>query len=246
MNNIIGKECTVESMFKTIGGWTTEFNVNGKKVGGSVQLTNDTRLLWHMEMAGGVKDKRILELGPLEGAHTKMMVEAGAKEVVAIEGLSDCFLRCLIVKEAFSLNNVKFMFGDFCLYVENYLGNKFDIVSAAGVLYHQKNPAKLIYDLAKITDTVFVWSQVAGQDSPSNKKGVINAGGKEYYGKINNYGGTRLISESYCGGLNNEAFWMYREEMDRCFRDAGFKYIIENKDNTSNKNGDCILFIAKK
>jgi hypothetical protein len=246
MNTIIGSELTAESTFGVMGGWTTQFDVNGRLVGGSVSiLTQDPRLLWHLKMLGGAKDKRILELGALEGAHTKMMIEVGAREVIAIEGLSDCWLRCLIVKEVFQLNKARFLFCDFCNYVANYTGEKFDIVSAAGVLYHQKNPSQLIHDLAKITDNVMVWSQVASATSPSDIESSVSANGYTYWGKINNYGGQRLTSESYCGGLEPEAFWMYPEAMRRCFREAGFIKIIEEKCEP-NINGDCLLFVAKK
>lgn len=245
MNTIIGKSPTIESMFSVIGGWTTQFEVNGKLVGGKTSvLTKDPRLVWHMEVIGGVKNKCILELGALEGAHTKMMIEAGAREVIAIEGLSDCFLRCLIVKEAFQLNKAKFLFCDFCEYVANYKGEKFDVVSAAGVLYHQQNPAKLIYDLARITDNVLVWSQVANNSKPSTLEGEIKINGKIYKGKINNYQGARLTLDTYCGGLHNEAFWMYPEDMRQCFKDAGF--IIIEKYSPSTPYGDCILFVARK
>lgn len=229
-------------MFDTIGGWTTQFEIEGQKVGGTVDLLpKDPRLYWHLEQVGGAQGKRILELGPLEGAHTKMLCEAGAWDVIAVEGLSDCFLRCLVVKEAFQLKRAYFLFADFNDYVANYSGPKFDIVSAAGVLYHQTNPVELIFNLSKITDTVIVWSQVASDTKPSMMETEV----KGYKGKINDYRGTRLKSESYCAGLNEWAFWFYPDEMKRCFKDAGFTQIIE-KPMPPNINGDNVLFVAKK
>lgn len=242
MNTVIGKQATKAAMFDTIGGWTTQFEIEGKKVGGTVDiLPKDPRLIWHMKQVGGVKDKRILELGSLEGAHVKMLCEAGAKEVIGIEGLNDCFLRCLIVKEAFELYNAKFLFADFNDYVANYTGPKFDFVSAAGVLYHQRNPVKLIRDLAKITDTVIVWSQVASDKSPAGPQATCEG----YQGKLNNYKGTRLTSESYCGGLQDEAFWFYPGDMLQCFDDAGFEF-IKQQYSPPNINGESLLFVASK
>lgn len=247
MNITTGKEATRAAMFNSIGGWTTQFEIDGQKVGGSTEiLTKDPRLVWHLEQVGGAVGKRILELGPLEGAHTKMLIEAGAREVIAVEGLADCFLRCLVVKEAFQLDKAKFLFGDFNDYVDQcFDGKKFDFISAAGVLYHQQNPSKLIHNLGKITDTVIVWSQVANcNGQPSNIDGedrFLDC----YYGKINNYQGARLKSETYCAGLNDWAFWFYPDEMRRCFYDAGFKNIIETP-SPSNVNGDCLLFVATR
>lgn len=127
---------TREIMFSLMEGWTTRYEVDGKRVGGSVEMLSDLRLLWHLDVVGGATNKRVLELGPLEGAHTKMMIDYGAREVVAIEGFAACWLRCLIVKEAFRLHQAQFLYGDFCNYVAGYHGPKFDFVLAAGVLYH--------------------------------------------------------------------------------------------------------------
>jgi hypothetical protein len=246
MNIIKGEEASVEAMFKTMGGWTTQFEINGNPVGGHINvLTKDPRLIYHLEVIGGAKGKRVLELGPLEGAHTKMMIEAGAKEVIAVEGNPDCFLRCLIVKEAFQLTKAKFLFGDFNIYVKNYTGAKFDFISAAGVLYHQANPAQLIYDMARITDVVIVWAQVANATQPSYIESSVEVNNIIYKGKLNSYLGTRATSEVYCGGLSDDAFWMYPQDMIKCFRDAGFENINQQPMGTT-VYGDCITFVASK
>jgi len=249
MNTVIGGKASKAALFNTIGGWTTQFEIEGQKVGGTVDLLpKDPRLLWHLEQIGGADGKYVLELGALEGGHTKMIVEAGAAKVIATEGLNDCFLRCLVVKEAFRLTEARFLFCDFNDYVADYailvegeLAYKFDFVSAAGVLYHQKDPVTLICNLARITDTVIVWSQVADATQPAGKEGTVNG----YRGKWNNYNGTRLTSASYCGGLQNEAFWLYPEEMLECFADAGFRH-IRTGDSPRNVNGESLLFVASK
>jgi 2-polyprenyl-3-methyl-5-hydroxy-6-metoxy-1,4-benzoquinol methylase len=232
-------------MFNAIGGWVTQFEIDGVKVGGAVDiLPKDPRLLWQLEQIGGAEGKIILELGPLEGAHTKMLHDAGAMTIVGVEGLNDCFLRCLVVKEAFDLYNARFYFADFNQYIENHIAknfHKFDVVSAAGVLYHQRDPVTLIRNLSRITDTVLVWSQVASEVTP----GGPDTWCKQYRGKMNLYHGTRLTSESYCGGLHDTAFWFYPDEMLRCFRDAGFNYILE-KPSPDNINGKSLLFVASK
>jgi hypothetical protein len=105
-------------------------------------------------------------------------------------------------------------------------------------LYHQKDPAKLIYGMGRITDAVLVWSQVASSTNPNGPEAEVVG----YRGKINNYGNK---SVSYCGGLNETAFWMYPDELIRCFKDAGFGNIIQ-KECVPNPNGDCLLFVAKK
>ena len=61
---------------------------------------------------GGVTEKTILELGPLEGGHSYMLDRAGAAQVVAIEGNARAYLKCLIVKELLGLPRVQFLCGD--------------------------------------------------------------------------------------------------------------------------------------
>lgn len=244
-NRTVGGPATPGNMFSAITGWTVKFNCDGVSVGGALEgLENDQRITWHMDAIGGVLGKRILELGPLEGHHTRSMIESGAREVVAIEGISDCFLRCLIVKEAFHLDRALFLFGDFCQYASE-TAEAFDAVLAAGVLYHQTNPAKLIHDLARITDAVMVWSHVAGESHPGGTEGSVTCGGMTYHGKLNDYGGTRPTLEGYCGGLQDTSFWLYPADMLKCFQDAGFARITE-KESPSNDNGDSLLFVARK
>lgn len=218
----------MKKAFDILKGWTTNFGDNT----GRLDLCNDERLLWHLQ---NVEGKTVLELGPLEGAHTKTMEEKGF-HVTAIEGNENNFLKCLIVKNEFNLK-AKFIYADFCEWIKN-TSLRFDIVSAAGVLYHQQNPADLIFELARITDTVIVWSQVASSKIPSGSEHEVSG----YKGKVNYYG---TKSDSYCGGLNKTSFWMYPKEMIRCLKDAGFKNIIQ-KYCEPNVNGDCLLFVAKK
>lgn len=54
----------------------------------------------------------VLDLGCLEGMHSSLLQENGAKKVVSIEGRKENFLRALIVKNAFKLDKCEFLFGD--------------------------------------------------------------------------------------------------------------------------------------
>ena len=225
----------MENTFNILNGWVTKFPGNN----GTIDLSNDERLKWHLSIIGKLPDNcKVLELGPMEGGHTKMIEDMGA-DVIAIEGDSDNFLKCLIVKNFFNLK-AKFVFGDFNKYIEDCAN--FYFVSVAGVLYHQKNPVKLIYDLAAITDRVIVWSQVAGDEQPSKIKSELVFNDKVYYGKINTYKPKQI---GYCGGLEEQSFWLYKEDMLKCFKDAGFVNIIQ-KEYGATIHGDSLLFVAKK
>jgi hypothetical protein len=236
----------LKATFNLIDGWTALYHSEmGEHLVGSVDMPHDERLIWHLGILGGARNKRILELGPCEAAHTKMLVDAGAREVIAVEGNGKNYLKCLIVKEAFQLTPAKLIYAEFCDYVARYTGEKFDFVSAAGVLYHQNNPAELIYNLAKITDRVIVWSQVAGDNVPSETIGSCAAAGQAYLGRINHNGNALVASPIWSGGLNPTSLWLYPEELRRCFREAGFSQLIE-RETPPTQFGNALLFVALK
>ena len=77
------------AMIEALDGWTTRYTVDGQTVGGPLPVYEDELLRRQLEVVGGVAGKRVLELGPMEGAHTRVLCEQGAAEVVA-EGVSEC------------------------------------------------------------------------------------------------------------------------------------------------------------
>src|SRR5262249_13866061 len=153
--------------------------------------------------------KRALELGPLEAAHTRILCEQGAREVIAIEGFREAWLRCLVVKEVFALTQARLLYGDFCAYVGQYQGEPFDFVLAQGVLYHQSNAPELIGNIARLTSCVLVWSHVANENHPGGPEVAVEANGRSYRGRVYDYRGARSVSKNYCGGIHPTAVWLY-------------------------------------
>jgi hypothetical protein len=84
---------------------------------GTSQLFNDKRIDWLADEIGGVANKSILELGPLEGGHTYMLEKLNASSIVAIESNTHAFLKSLIVKELFELKRARFLCGDFIAFL---------------------------------------------------------------------------------------------------------------------------------
>ena len=208
--------------FHVLDSWVSRFEIDGEWVGGEVDLSADERISWLVDAIGGVTGKTILELGPLEGAHTKMLCEAGAASVVAVEGSRASWLRCLVVKEVFGLDRASFVYGDFNHFVADYDGPPFDAVLACGVLYHQLDPVSLIAGLSRITDTVMVWTSLAGDGFPKPGTDIELDG---YRGRKMNYQEDRNLLQNYCGGVDQEAVWLYHEELMRCFADRGLSRV---------------------
>src|SRR5579871_4454306 len=62
-----------------VKGWISAFpDDSGITTGGHARLFDDPRARWGIERLGGVAGAAVLELGPLEGAHTYMLDRAGA------------------------------------------------------------------------------------------------------------------------------------------------------------------------
>src|SRR5689334_5536438 len=124
---------------------------------GTIPAFDDPRLHWGLGELGGVADQRVLELGPLEGAHSYLLERAGAADVLAVEANTHAYLRCLVVKEILALRRCRFVLGDFVRLLETD-ATRFDVCIASGVLYHLRDPARLIALLARVTDRLFVWT----------------------------------------------------------------------------------------
>jgi hypothetical protein len=234
------------AMFQAVDGWTCQFEIDGQTVGGPIPSRDDDRLPWLLDAMGGVAGKRVLELGPLDGAHTQVLLEQGAREVIAIEGFRPAWLRCLVVKEIFRWQQAQILYGDFCAYVADYQGPPFDLVLASGVLYHQRNPARLIHDLARITDQVLVWSQVADARHPHGGTCTqVHVGQRSYEGRCVDYQGVRNTLKNYCGGVHPTTVWLFADELRRAFVDAGFVY-REERPTRETPYGPSLLFVASK
>jgi hypothetical protein len=216
---------SARAMMEILDGWVTHFAVDGEILGGPGLLVDDERVRWALDVLGGVQDRAVLELGPMEGAHTKLLLEHGARSVLAIEGFRACFLRCLIVKEVFGLDRARFRYGDFAAYLADYAGPPFDLVLASGVLYHQRNPAQLIYDLGRAGRALFVWTLVADETLPRGPEVILSAGGHRYRGRLHDYEGARNTAKNYMSGPHPTAVWLYPADLERAVTDAGFRIV---------------------
>jgi hypothetical protein len=218
---------------------------------GHMPLFQDSRIKSIADAVGGFEGKMILELGPLEAAHTTMMNNMGAAHVTAIEANSRAYLKCLITKEILKLQNVEFLLGDFDIYLEE--GHKFDFVLSCGVIYHCLNPIKTLVNLTRITDQIGFWSHYYIEEEVKRIYGdrfVYSPVEKEYEG----YSGVAyehrykqaLKTKSFCGGGNSSTFWMPMEVWTDLFDKLGFDFEVLSGSTDTNPHGPEFTAVAKR
>ena len=93
---------------------------------GRADLFDDPRLHWAAQMLAPVERSRVLELGPLEGAHSYMLQRMGAASITAIKANTRAFLKCLCIMEVFDLSRVRYELGSFVPYLARC--DRFDIL----------------------------------------------------------------------------------------------------------------------
>jgi len=235
------------------GEWASRFPENLTDLqAGQINLFNDIRIHWGLERLGGVKDKNVLELGPLEAGHTYMMEQQGATSIVAIEANTRAYLKCLVVKELLQLKQAQFLCGNFVEYLRD-CQSKFDICVASGVLYHMSDPVELLSLIARVTDKIFLWTHYYDRD-------LLQANPHQIYQKFpdriqaESHGFqhtlyryeyfTALDDAGFCGGSQPFSYWMSRSDIFACLEYLGFTEIEINFEQPEHPNGLSLAAIA--
>jgi len=186
---------------------------------------------------GRLSGQRVLELGPLEGAHTYQLEQLGA-EVTAVEANTEAFFKCLIVKELLQLRKARFLYGDCLSYLRSDPG-RFDLIVCCGVLYHLENPLELIELMASHADRVYLWTHYEPEVSAESPRGVeVTWNGEAYRYFSRDNSGRRL--EKYWGGGQARSARLTRADLMRACRSVGFDQVQVHEDNAAHPGGPCI------
>lgn len=212
-------------MLPPIGG-TTQLS------SGSTPLFEDPRIDWACDRLGefgiSIKNSNILELGPLEGAHSFILSHREASKVVAIEANKRSFLKCLIVKELYNINNVNFLLGEAAAHLRT-TREAYDVGFACGILYHMTNPVELISLLARRCRGVFLWTVVYDPEFFSQHPDKLNAFESEEPADFEGFSykqyrykyGEALDWNGFCGGHAPFSNWLQAEDILRAFSHFG-------------------------
>lgn len=220
---------------------------------GTAKLFEDIRIVWAEETLGKFADCRILELGPLEGGHSYMLQNAGAREVVSIEANTRSFLKCLCIKEIFKLNRVQFLLGDFASFLRES-NSSFDMVIASGVLYHMDKPIELLKLISNASDRIFIWTHYYDHSVISNNSNLahkfsplrpIEYLGVNYDYSVQSYKDA-LGWAGFCGGSQSTSKWLTRDSLMCALKEFGYTKIEVNFDQPDHPNGPALALCAAK
>ncbi|MEL7252643.1 MAG: class I SAM-dependent methyltransferase [Pseudomonadota bacterium] len=237
-----------------IPGWTGSFPENHALQAGEMALYSDPRVHWALDQYGPLDGASVLELGPLEGAHSYMLEQRGAAEVLGIEANKQAFLKCLVAKEILGLTRCRFLLGDF----EKYLAETprhFDIILASGVLYHMQNPVQVLDMMGRKCNALILWTHYYDDDllpADDPRRGPFSGGPTVYEHEGHNYTLYRRSYEqawntnSYCGGPDDTHYWMVRPEIEALCQRNGFNDIRVHFENADGVNGPSCLFYMRK
>lgn len=236
------------------GEWTSRLPPPLETIAaGSADLFQDVRITWMRDELGGFHGKSVLDLGPLDGGHPYMFEQSGAAEILAIESNPRAFLRCLVTKELLGLRRVSYRCGDFMEYLRQ-ADRRFDLISASGVLYHQRNPAELIALCCRTADAVSLWTHyydaAAVRTLPRTRARFPGFSDEEYDGfRYRAYRHEYLDSvrmACFCGAGASHSFWMERAAILECLRTFGMANIKIAFDNPAHENGPSFSVLATR
>ena len=236
-----------------VPGWSTAFPPELGLKAGALETFHDARIRWAIQCFGHMKDKQILELGPLEAGHTCMLEKEGAK-VDAVEANQLAYLRCLIAKEILGMTLSRFWLGDFVKWLE--LSNvHYDLILASGVLYHMRDPLRLIDLIAKRSSAVFFWTHLVDEEAmpmgdPRRFVFAPEIEVRDFHGvQVRCYRRTYLqapIDPAFCGGSEDEHRWLNRDDFLAALRAVGFDDIRTAHDEPQHKFGPALSVYASK
>jgi SAM-dependent methyltransferase len=236
------------------GEWSSQFPPPFDHLkAGPIALFQDVRVSWAIDALGGIGGQTVLELGPLEGGHAYMLEHAGASFITAIEANSRAYLKCLITKEILQLERTRFWCGNFIPFMESTT-EKFDLIIAAGVLYHMPDPVKLLELIARCTGRVYLWTHYYDA-------GIITANpnlNSRFQGTTKTkVGDTEVImhhqfykaglkEKSYCGGTDVSSKWLTRDGILHTLKHHGFTEFEFSFETPDHPNGPCMAMVAIK
>ena len=224
-------------------GWwdLLPFTVHRIPLGGGLETAtidgvdpfDDVRTDLVVDACGGSLDGRtVVDLGCLEGGFTLAFAERGAAHVVGIEARSLSVERCELARALRGAERVEFVVAD--IKDELLRRDPFDVVFAAGILYHVGDPAELLRIIrASCREVALIDTHVAHPTIPTHGCSELVdlvSGGHSYRGRrFQEYEPDASASARdgylWAAWSDSQAFWPLEEELVKMITDAGFSSV---------------------
>jgi 2-polyprenyl-3-methyl-5-hydroxy-6-metoxy-1,4-benzoquinol methylase len=209
------------------GVWTTP------EWGDDPLLAPSTKIL--LDRAGGsFRGKRVLDVGCLEGGYAAAFARLGAREALGIEIRDSNLERCLFLKEQLRLDNLTFRKGNAKEISRETLG-AFDIVFAAGLLYHLDDPFDFVRRAHEVTDDLLLldthvavphaWAHACADRMTARVWGGRSYAGREMTEYPPDLSADELDERRWSSHGNPTSFWLTEESLVDALWDVGFPYV---------------------
>ena len=227
------------------GEWSSVFHYCGERYGSMTPSVSDrVPGITEFDRWNSIAGKKILEIGPFEGANTKQLIDLQASKVTSIEANREFFLKCLTVKEEFKLQKAEFVYGDCNEIMETpkFRGkNQFDVCVASGVLYHMADPLRFLDLVTSYAPVLYLWTQVATNYFPKSEWQLINStrsSPASIRAKVNVY-----QTKEHFGGICKHAMWLHPDDLVIYLSSRGMA--VEHLDTGSNVSGQFVEIFAR-
>jgi hypothetical protein len=215
-------------------------------------LFQDPRIDWAVRTLGGVEGAAVLELGPLEGAHSWMLEQRGAASVTAIEANRRAWLKCLVMKETLGMTRTRFLLGDFVEYLRTPPEPRFGAIIGSGVLYHMRDPVTLLYRLSRATDRLFLWTHYYDAEMIRQRPHVEARMGAPVEHTVEGFRHTlhpqwyqaSRFKRSFCGSGEETPRWMERQAILDALRTFGYDRIETGLEEPDHVTAPCFAVAA--
>lgn len=214
---------------------------------GSVPFEQDDR---PFKAARSLGDKErlegfsVLELGPLEGAHSYGLERLGAHSIIAVESNGEAYLKCLVVKELLNLQRTNYLFGDVVEFLDSNSA-RFDLVFCSGILYHMVDPLRLIEAICAVTDRCFVWTHYYDPGNKTREFAPSDA-------RVGDFSATYWTHEYgsrsglFWGGNKSKAVWLERDTIFQAFAHFGLTEVCLVEEHPDHVNGPSITMAVRR
>jgi SAM-dependent methyltransferase len=198
--------------FHRRGPWLTQFAIHERFYGGTHPYDRDPRIVDYFEW---IRPRgTVLELGSFEGGHSLRIAQRPeVTSLLGLEGREFLIARAEFVARTFGIQKVSFRLCDFEVDRLSTFGH-FDSVFCSGVLYHLSRPWRLLREISRVTEHVFLNTHFA-------IRGVERLAG---------YEGQRRAEYGYeepLSGLHTYSFWLTLDSLRVALRRAGLEIVHE-------------------